>query len=103
MADGGEDGVGGIAGAAFEIAAPEVTLGFHVSDHGLDRGATSQLAFDGAEDATLLARDEDAARMRGIVATITLVDIGALDLTAGELLGVFDDHLQRVAIIRIAG
>ena len=40
---------------AFEVAAAEVTFGFHVADHGLDGGATSQLALDGAEHAALLA------------------------------------------------
>ena len=39
MADGGEDGVGGIAETSLEIAATEVTLGLHVADHGLDGGA----------------------------------------------------------------
>src|SRR5437899_638241 len=40
--------------------------------------------------------------MRGIVAPISLIDIGALDLTAGELLGIFDDGAQGVSIIEIA-
>jgi len=34
-----------------------------VSDHGLDGGTAAQLALDGAEDTTLLAGDEDAARV----------------------------------------
>ena len=80
VSDGGEDGVGGIAGATFEIAAAEVAFGLHVADHGLDGGSTSQFAFDDAEDAALLARDEDAARVLGVVAAVSLVDIGALDL-----------------------
>jgi hypothetical protein len=42
VSDGGEDGVCGVAGTAFEIAAAEVTFGFHVADHGLDGGAASQ-------------------------------------------------------------
>jgi hypothetical protein len=36
VADRGEDGVGGIAVAAFEVAAAEVAFGLHVTDHGLD-------------------------------------------------------------------
>ena len=60
MADGGEDDVGGIALAALQVAATEVTIGFHVTDHGLDGGAASELAFDRSEDAALLAGDEDA-------------------------------------------
>ena len=55
VSDGGEDGVGGITGAAFEIAAAEVAFGLHVADDGLDGGSASQLAFDDAEDAALLA------------------------------------------------
>src|SRR4051795_4077543 len=90
VADSGEDGVGGIAIAAFEIAAAEVTFGLHVADHGLDCGSTSQFAFDGAEDAAL-PRDKDAAWILRRVATVSLVDIGPLDLAAGEILGVLDD------------
>ena len=36
VADGGEDGIGGISGSAFEMAAAEVSVGLQVSDHGLD-------------------------------------------------------------------
>ena len=59
MADGGEDGVGGIAGSSLEIAAVEMALGLHMADHGLDGRAASQLAFDGAEHAALVSGDED--------------------------------------------
>ena len=59
MADRREDDVGGIAGAAFEVAAAEMTLGFQVSDDGLDAGAAAQLALDDTEDAALLAGDKD--------------------------------------------
>jgi hypothetical protein len=44
VADAGEDDVGGIALAALEMAAAEVTVGLHVSDHGLDGAAASQFA-----------------------------------------------------------
>jgi hypothetical protein len=63
VADGGEDGVGGIAGTTLEIAATEVTFGLHVADHGFDGGAASGLALDGTEDTTLLTGDEDAVRV----------------------------------------
>jgi hypothetical protein len=36
VADGGEDDVGCIAGAASEVAAAEVAFGLEVSDDGLD-------------------------------------------------------------------
>ena len=39
MSNRGEDCVGGVALAAFEIAAAEMSVGLHVSDHGFDGGA----------------------------------------------------------------
>ena len=81
MAHGGEDDVGGIAGAAFEEAAAEVTFGLQVSYDGLDGGAAAQLALDDTEDAALLAGDEDATGILHVVATVSLVDIGPLDRT----------------------
>jgi hypothetical protein len=55
VSDGGEDDVGGVSGAALEIAAAELAFGLQVPDDGLDGGSVSQLAFDDAEDAALLA------------------------------------------------
>jgi hypothetical protein len=80
-----------------------MALGFHMPDHGLDGGAASQLMLDGAEHAVLLPEDEDRVRVRRIVATVPLVDIGALNLAPGELLGVLDRGPQRVSIIWSAG
>ena len=97
VADGGKDDVGGIALAVLEMAAAEVTVGLHVSDHGLDGAAASQLALDDAEDAALLAGDEDVAWIGRTVTPISLVDIGTLDLAAGKPFGVFDHDAQRVA------
>jgi hypothetical protein len=48
-----------------------MTLGFHVADHGLDGGASSQFAFDGAEHAALLSRDEDAAGVLRVMTAVT--------------------------------
>ena len=62
----------------------------------------AQFSFDGAEDATLLAGDEDAARVWCIVAAVPIVDIGALDLAAGEALCFVDDGPQCDAMIGIA-
>jgi hypothetical protein len=45
-ADGGEDDVGGIADAAFEIAAAETAFRLQVSDDGLDGGSAGQFALD---------------------------------------------------------
>jgi hypothetical protein len=61
MSDRGEDCVGGVALAAFEIAAAEMAVGLHVSDHGFDGGAAFEFALDGTVDAALLAGDEDTA------------------------------------------
>ena len=102
MADGGEDDVGGIAVAALEMAAAEVSIGLHATDHGLDGGAAPELAFDHPEDATLLAGDEDASRVFRFVTAIALVDIGALDRASGERLGGFDDVAERMAVVGIA-
>jgi hypothetical protein len=92
----------GMALAAFEIAAAEMAIRLHVSDRGLDGGAARQLAFDEAEDVALLAGDEDAARIGGVVAAIALVDIGALDFATGELLGGVDDAAERMSVVGIA-
>ena len=72
MTDGREDDVGRIAGAAFEVAAAEVAFGLEVSDDGLDGGASSQLAFDGTEDAALLTGDKDATGVLSVVAAVSL-------------------------------
>jgi hypothetical protein len=82
VAGGGEDGVGGVAAAAFEMATTEVTVGLHVTDHGFNGGAASELAFDDAEHAAFLSRDAAAA--------VSLVDIASFDGAAGETLGGFD-------------
>ncbi len=72
MADGGEDDVGSISVAAFEVTAAEMAVGFHVADHGLDGGSAAELAFDQTEDPALLAGDEDASGVGGCVAAIAL-------------------------------
>jgi hypothetical protein len=41
-----------------------MAFGLHVSDHGLDGGTASQLAFDGAEHAALLAGEYPYAEGR---------------------------------------
>src|SRR5690349_24286080 len=74
----------------------------HVADHGFDGGATSQLALDGAEDATLLTGDEDATWVFRFVAAVALVDIGALDLTTCEPFGILDNGSQGVAVVGTA-
>ena len=101
MADGGKDDAGGIALAALEMAAAKVSVGVHVTDHRFDGRSAPEFAFDHPKDPARLAGDEDAARVCGFVAAIALVDIGALDWAAGELLGGFDGFGERVAVIRV--
>ena len=101
MADGGEDDVGGVSGAAFEVAAAKVTFGLEVSDDGLDGGAAAQLALDDTEDAALLAGDENTTGILRVVAAVSLVDIDPLDRTAGECLGAVNDVPQGVTVVRI--
>ncbi len=79
VTDGREDDVGRIAGAAFKVAAAEVTIGLQVSDDGFDGGAAAQLALDDPEDVALLARDEDPAGILCVMAAVPLVDISPLD------------------------
>jgi len=76
-----------------------MALFLHVADQGFDGGSAAQLSFDDAEDATLLAGDEDAAWLRRVVATISLVDVDPFDLATGEALGVFDGGAQGVAVV----
>ena len=58
-----------------------MALFLHVADQGFDGGSAAQLSFDDAEDATLLAGDEDATWPRRVVATVSLVDVDPFDLS----------------------
>src|SRR5437868_9747401 len=78
-----------------------MTFRLQVADHGLDGGAAAQLALGDAEDAALLAGDEDTARVLRVMAAVSFVDIGALDRAAGELLSAVEDVPQGVTIVRI--
>lgn len=57
-----------------------MTFGLDVADHGLDGGSSSEFAFDGAEHAALLSRDEDSSWILRVMTAVPLVDIGPLDL-----------------------
>ena len=85
-----------------KIAAAEMALVLHVPDHGLYSRAASELAFDDAEHAVFLPGDEHAARVCGVVAAISLVDIAALDGAADELFRGVDNGAERVSVIWIA-
>jgi hypothetical protein len=66
-----------------------MAVAFHVTDDGLDGVASPSLAADGRGDAALLAGEDDAGPV-SIVATVATIDIGALDLDAGDALGLSD-------------
>jgi hypothetical protein len=57
VADGGEHGVDGVAGAVSEMIAAHAVLGLEMSDHRLDGGTSPELAFDLGRDATLSERE----------------------------------------------
>src|ERR1700676_4790048 len=80
-----------------------MAFGLQVSDDGLDGAAAAQLALDDAEDAALLAGDEDTTGFLRVVAAVSLVDIGPLDRTAGECLGAVNDVPQGVTVVRVIG
>ena len=51
----GEHGVNGIASTMRQITAAHAVLGLEMTDHGLDGGALSELAFDLGRQPALLA------------------------------------------------
>ncbi len=103
VADGAHDGVDVVAEAAVQEVAAEMAVGLAVSDDRFDGGSSSQLLFDLSVDAAFLPRAEDPARFRRLVADISFVDIGPLDLAAGQRLGLLDDRLQGVTVVWITG
>ena len=86
----------------FQEAATEMTVVLEMADDGFDGRSAAEFAFDRAEDAALLAREKDAAGIGGVVATLSLIDVGAFDGTAGQPLGVVDHPSARVAVIGIS-
>ena len=61
-----------------------MAVGFVMADDGFDGRSPPQLSFDLTLVTALLARSNDPARLGSIVADITLVDIGPLDLAPSE-------------------
>jgi hypothetical protein len=102
---GGEDGVGCVTVHPGKIVSAHAMLGLGVSDHGLDRGAAAQLAFDCLGDAVSLARDIDLELVvgRGGVAAIAAVGDDAREVGTDLRLDLRDHGGQRVAVIRVAG
>ena len=96
-ARGGEDSVDSVAGMAFEVVAAHAVFGLEMADDGLDGGAALHLALDGGGGSADLTGDPDAELVRVVVATIALIDMDALDLDAGVLLGIGDGAFERMA------
>jgi hypothetical protein len=57
VTDRGENGIGGVTLATFEMASAEVSICLQMTDHGFDGRSAPELAFDDAEDAAFLPRD----------------------------------------------
>lgn len=70
-----------------------------MSDHGFDGGAAARFLLDLAMDAALLAGALDAQGLGRVVADVALVDIGSLDLDAGQRVGLDEDGSQGMAAI----
>ena len=102
MANGGEHGVDLVTVSPLEEVAVEMAVGFHVADDRLDGRAPAQFAFDLPVHATFLTGFEYAQWLKGIVASVSLVDVHPLDLAPCEGLGFLDHGPERVAIIWVA-
>jgi len=104
IADGGEHGVDGIAGAVSEMIAAHTVLGLEVTDHRFDGGPSPELAFDLRPDAALLTcgKDPELIIGRRDVAAIASISDGAIERIADERLHGRDNGRKRVAIVRVA-
>jgi len=95
VAGAAQQGVDGAADGAGKEVTIEPAVVLHVTDHGFDGAAPSELASHRWRQATALACDEDAA-VGDTMATIAAIDVGAdnggarqpLDLVEGGLEGV---------------
>ena len=88
VADGGEHGGDGVAGAVSKMIAAHAVLGLEMADHWLDGGPSPELAFDLRRDAALLTcgKDPELIIGRRVVAAIAGIGDGALESTADERL-----------------
>ncbi len=103
VANGAHHGVDVISEVSLEEVSTKLTVGFVVTDDGLNGASSPEFFFDLSVDAAFLSGFEDPVRPRHVVATVALVDIDALDLAPGEGLGLLDDPLQGVAVEGIPG
>ena len=84
LAGGSDHGVDAVSLSAHDEVAAEMAVGLEVPDDRLDSESAPEFAFDDTVHAAFLAGDEDPARPGRAVAALAFVDIGALDLDAGE-------------------
>jgi hypothetical protein len=97
-AGGGEDGVDPITVLPLEVIAAHAVLGLQMADDRLDHGPSFHLPLYGSGGASDLAGDPDPELFRVAVTLVTLIDVNALGLDAGQLGEVGDDGTQRMAV-----
>lgn len=104
MADGGHQGVDGIARPADEMVAAHPVLRLQVSDDQLDGELASQFAFDGVGDTALPARgvDPQAGAVWCVVAAVSGIGIDAGERDTDLLGDRGDDGGQGVTVIGVA-
>ena len=83
VADSTHDGVDAVAEASLEEVSVEMAVALAVSDDRFDGGSPPKFPFDLAVDAAFLAGFEHPPRDGCVVAPVSLVHIGALDLAPG--------------------
>jgi hypothetical protein len=90
VADGAEHDIGGIASAALEIAAARRPSVFRSPIKGsmADRRLSSRLITRRRRASG--RTDEDAAWILRVMVTVSLIEIGRLDRTSGQSLGILD-------------
>ena len=101
--DGAHDGVDLFTEAALEEVAIEMAVGLAMFDDRFDGGSPPRFLLDLPMDAALLTGFEDLPRVGGVVAPISFVHIGPLDLALRERLGFLDDVFQGMAVMGVSG
>ena len=85
-----------------EVVAVHAVLGLEVADDRLDGGAAPHLAADILGDPAHLAGDPDPELVRIAVAPISLVDVDAADLDAGQRLHLGNDGAEGMTVIGVS-
>ena len=87
-----------------EVIAAHAVIVLEMSDHGLDGGATFELASDLLIDPSLLAGGVDPELMfrGGVVTAVTGIGDDAIEHVAEECLHGGNDVRQRMPVVRVA-